>query len=112
VDVSVAVVAPQHAAGAAADEMPRKLPQNPAPPYPAGAYARGEQGRVTLIARIDAIGRVVELEIEQSSGFEELDRSALATVRMWQFVPARKGSDPVPCTVTVPIRFSIRAQRG
>ena len=36
-------------------------------------------------------GRVGEVVVEKSSGYEVLNQSALATVKKWRFIPAREG---------------------
>jgi protein TonB len=80
---------------------------NPAPPYPEQARERGEQGKVLVRALINAGGAVSELSVKRSSGFADLDRSALETVKKWRFVPARRGSEAVSAWVVVPITFSL-----
>ena len=83
---------------------------SPAPAYPARSRQRAEQGTVTLHILIAADGSVERIEIAESSGFDDLDRSALETVRSrWRFVPARRGDGhPVDSWVLVPIRFALR----
>ena len=92
----------------AVDELPRKLPINPAPLYPAEALAAGQQGNVVLRVKINAAGNVSAISIFTSSGIGSLDESALSTVRNWIFVPARRAGRPVAYEVTVPIEFFIR----
>lgn len=103
------MVPPQRAEqGARFDHLPRKLATNPAPPYPADAYAQGLEGRVQLLVQIDARGRVQALEIAKSSGVASLDAAAVKAVRKWRFVPAERAGQPVAASVKVPVRFSIR----
>ena len=80
---------------------------NPAPPYPEDARERGEQGKVLVRALINADGTVAELTMKRSSGFANLDQSALETVKKWRFVPARRGAATVSAWVVVPISFSL-----
>jgi protein TonB len=80
---------------------------NPAPPYPEEARERGEQGKVLVRALINADGTVAELAMKKSSGFANLDLSALETVKKWRFVPARRGAAAVSAWVVVPISFSL-----
>lgn len=80
---------------------------NPAPAYPEEARARGEQGRVMVRAMIDANGKVIQLAVQRSSGHSSLDQAALATVKGWRFVPARRGEHTVAAWVVVPISFSL-----
>jgi len=95
-------------AGALVDELPKKLDSNPAPPYPADAYARRQQGSVLLEVRVNERGDVERVKIAETSGVESLDRAAQDTVRRWRFRPAKRNAVAVPFTVTVPIRFAIR----
>jgi protein TonB len=103
-----APISPNDAPGATVDSIPRNLPTNSAPPYPAESFRRGEEGLVILRVRINVQGRVAEIQVLQSSGFGLLDRSALDTVRTWRFSPARNGGVAVSATVEVPVRFNIR----
>ena len=83
---------------------------NPAPMYPARSRQRAEQGTVTLHVLVATDGSVERIEIAESSGFDDLDRSALETVRRrWRFVPAKRSDGhPVESWVLVPIRFALR----
>lgn len=82
---------------------------NPAPQYPARSRRRAEQGTVILHVLVAADGLVKRVEIAESSGFDDLDRAALETVRIrWRFVPARHDGHPVESWVLVPIRFALR----
>ncbi|MCK9609240.1 MAG: energy transducer TonB [Methylomonas sp.] len=81
---------------------------NPKPDYPSIARSRGWQGKVTLRVAVSAEGRSEAVAVEYSSGHEMLDDSAVAAVRQWQFVPARRGETAVASSVLVPIIFTLR----
>lgn len=81
---------------------------NPKPAYPALSRRLSEQGRVLLRVHVDAEGRAVEVEVQTSSGHARLDDAALAAVRRWKFVPARRGTEPVAAWVRVPIEFTLK----
>lgn len=81
---------------------------NPAPRYPSIALSRGWQGKVLLRVLVSAAGDSETVTVEQSSGYEILDESALDAVKNWQFTPARQGDAPLASTVIVPIIFSLR----
>ncbi|MBL1264866.1 energy transducer TonB [Methylomicrobium sp. RS1] len=105
---------PAPAAPSADSSLPLTLPNlnadyldNPAPHYPEEARERGEQGKVLVRALINVDGTVAELAMKRSSGFPDLDRSALETVKKWRFVPARRGTATVSAWVVVPISFSL-----
>jgi len=78
------------------------IPQegNPKPPYPEIARLRGYEGTVRLKVEVLASGKVGSITVQESSGYEILDRSALKTVKDWHF-PARFG------TVIVPVTFQL-----
>lgn len=80
---------------------------NPKPDYPSTARSRGWQGKVTLRVQVSAEGRSESVAVEQSSGHDILDESALDAVRQWQFVPARRGDTAVASSVLVPIIFTL-----
>jgi TonB family protein len=82
--------------------------ENPKPPYPLEARNKGYQGKVLLKVEVLPDGRVGEIELKESSGYEVLDQSALATVKKWRFIPARKGKVAIPCWVNVPITFQLQ----
>lgn len=94
--------------GAQVDELPRKLPANASPVYPADALSAGVQGRVLLKVDVQKDGGVSSARIEASSGHPSLDQAALAAVRNWRFDPARRAGIAVAYEVLVPVRFSIR----
>ncbi|MGO9606756.1 MAG: energy transducer TonB [Candidatus Binataceae bacterium] len=82
---------------------------NPAPPYPARSRRRAEEGTVTLHVLVAIDGSVERAEIAESSGFDDLDRSALETVRRrWRFMPAHRGRQSVESWVLVPIKFALQ----
>jgi protein TonB len=80
---------------------------NPAPAYPALARRMGEQGRVLLRVLVNAAGTADEVQVRTSSGHVRLDEAARDTVRRWRFVPAKRGTDPVPAWVLIPISFRL-----
>jgi len=59
------------------------------PSYPSSARRRGWQGTANLLVTVDVNGRVEELILERSSGYEMLDDAALRAVRHWEFEPVR-----------------------
>ncbi len=80
---------------------------NPKPHYPYVARRRGYEGIVVLKVLVMEDGRVGEIRIEESSGFEILDEAAIKSVRKWVFSPARRNGIPVSSWVKVPIRFEL-----
>jgi protein TonB len=82
--------------------------QNPKPDYPAVAKSRGWSGKVLLKVQVSAQGNSDSVAIEQSSGHEILDESAVEAVKKWRFIPAKRGETPVASSVIVPIVFTLR----
>lgn len=79
--------------------------QNPKPAYPAMSKRLGEQGKVVLRVLIGIDGTAKKAEIGQSSGFDRLDQSALATVLRWRYVPGKRAGVPEAMWFNVPINF-------
>lgn len=81
---------------------------NSPPKYPPLAREKGYEGTVYLRALIERDGRVGNLAIDRSSGYEILDRAAVDSVREWAFLPARKDGKPVASWVLLPVRFVLK----
>lgn len=82
--------------------------KNPAPEYPPLAMRRGWEGTVLLRVQVLASGKPGEIQIQKSSGRDQLDDAALAAVKRWSFVPAKQGDVAQEGWVSVPIDFKIR----
>lgn len=80
-------------------------PPNPNAPYPAESRTNGEQGMVMLRVRTTPAGKPAAIEVQKSSGYPRLDRSAVETVWKWQFKPTP--DDGTVVWREVPIRFFI-----
>lgn len=80
---------------------------NPKPEYPRLAKSRGWQGKVLLRVQVTADGRSASVQVQQSSGHNQLDEAAVEAVEHWTFLPAKRGEMPVASTVTVPIQFKL-----
>lgn len=80
---------------------------NTRPPYPALSKRLGEQGRVVVNVLIGVDGMAQKVELLQSSGYDRLDQSALATALRWRYVPGKRGGVAQPMWFGVPINFVI-----
>lgn len=78
---------------------------NPKPPYPPMSKRLGEQGKAIIRVLIGADGLPQKAELHQSSGFERLDQSALATVMKWRYVPGKRDGVAEAMWFSVPISF-------
>jgi protein TonB len=80
---------------------------NPPPPYPATARRRGWEGKVLLRVEVSARGDVLNVAVEQSSGYDTLDEAARQGAFRWRFKPARLNDRPVPGEVRIPVHFKL-----
>ena len=80
---------------------------NPAPRYPWISRQRGEQGRVIVTVTVSAKGHPREVGIKRSSGYRRLDEAAVAAVRKWRFVPAKRRGRAVAGRAQVPVTFRL-----
>ncbi len=76
--------------------------------YPTRSRRAGEQGRVLLRVLIDVTGRPAEVSVSKSSGYPDLDASALSAVRASSYRPYSENGVPRARLVTVPIDFVLR----
>lgn len=60
-----------------------------------------------LRVHVDASGHPIGVQLHASSGHEVLDKAALAAVRQWTFVPAKRGATPIDGWVDVPLDFRL-----
>jgi len=80
---------------------------NPSPPYPPVARKLRLQGTVIVKVFVSPDGEPKSVELENSSGVRVLDDAAVEAVKLWSFVPARRGTVHVAAWVYVPIRFHL-----
>ena len=72
---------------------------NSAPIYPFTARRKGWEGIVYLRVHVDVWGDPISIVVEQSSGYEELDKAALRAVGRWKFEPAQQHGKTVAASV-------------
>ena len=79
------------------------------PPYSAAMRRAGEEGEVTVKALIDVNGRVIESQVERSSGFRRLDEASREAILACRYRPGI-GADgnPVRMWVSVVTKWSLR----
>ena len=75
--------------------------------YPASSRRLNEQGLVIVAVHVDAAGVPQEVRLTQSSGFDRLDRAALAGVRRARFKPYTEGGQPTAGWARIPIPFEL-----
>ena len=74
--------------------------------YPARLWQSGVEGEVVLRVHISEAGAVDSVELETSSGHEELDAIALRGARELDYHPALRGEEPIAVWALLPVRFS------
>lgn len=81
---------------------------HPAPRYPRQALRAGKQGTVTLLVLVDEQGWPKSVEVQNSSGHRELDRTAREHVlAKWRFHPAQRQGRAISAYALVPIEFRV-----
>jgi periplasmic protein TonB len=79
--------------------------ERPGPnPYPKLALEMGQQGTVTLMVTVDDLGKVLSVEVHESSGSVILDRNAQDWVRRHWIIPPVNGGH----VFLAPIHYKIK----
>jgi protein TonB len=81
--------------------------QNPSPKYPLRARRMGYEGLVMLKVLVDENGRVDDLEVFKSSGYDILDKAAISSVKKWMFEAGTEDGKKKKMWVKIPIRFEL-----
>jgi protein TonB len=82
------------------------------PPYPPAAIRMNEEGRVLLHLTVAEDGSVTGAIVTQSSGFTDLDQSAVAWVLAhWKYRPATRGGVAVASATDALVVFSLKNAR-
>lgn len=80
---------------------------NPSPSYPALSRRNGESGKVMLRVQVTSDGKPQQIELYRTSGYNRLDDAAIAAVRQWRFIPAKRGDENLTEWVLVPLVFKL-----
>lgn len=78
------------------------------PSYPTLSRRNREQGIVTLAVRLSLDGQVDAVSIARSSGFERLDKAALAAVKHWRWSPTMREGRAIAVAGLVRMPFVLR----
>lgn len=76
--------------------------------YPPLLRDAGIGGTAHVWLFIERDGGVMQVKIEEPSGYDALDQAALRVASRMQFTPARKDGATVPVWIQVPIAFRVR----
>lgn len=91
--------------------VPVSFVYSPSPHFPMQAVRQAHEGTVIVLALVDVNGLPIDLKVEKSSGYRELDRAALVAVHGWTFKPETVDGVPRRSYARVPINFNFGAQR-
>jgi protein TonB len=105
---AAAVAAPPPAGPVAIGDLGERLIEGRPPHYPMESRRRHEEGTVVLRLVIGTDGRVRQISVAQSSGFERLDRAALHAVRDWRWQPMMTDGRPVEVRGLYSMPFTLR----
>lgn len=75
--------------------------------YPSASRRLNEEGRVIAMVTIGTDGRMSDIRIVQSSGFERLDGATECVIRKLTFNPGRRDGQPVEAQATLPVTFKL-----
>jgi protein TonB len=87
--------------------IPRQVLHNPKPSYPLSSRKLREQGLVMIKLCVNQGGFVDEASVSRSSGFQGLDKSALATLSQWRFLPLSSALHRSSQCFQAPVHFSL-----
>lgn len=79
-----------------ANNHPPKIDKSysqPQLPYPDAAQVNGEEGSIVLRVKVGSEGRVRNVKIAKTSGFDDLDNAAIEGVLRYRFVPAQENGE-------------------
>ena len=71
------------------------------PAYPSASRSMEEEGTVALRFLVGVDGKIVQSEIEKSSGYKRLDEAARAGLSKCQFKPATVDGKPEQAWTTI-----------
>lgn len=77
------------------------------PVYPEDAREKNIEGRVSVLALVDTLGEVVEVEVVRRDAHESLIRAAITAVWQCRFQPYRIEGRPTEVYVVMPFNFTI-----
>ncbi|CAB3770576.1 energy transducer TonB [Paraburkholderia solisilvae] len=79
-----------------------------APDYPALSRRRGESGTAFVRFVVGLTGKIENIELKKSSGFDRLDDAALSAMRSSTCKPYLENGQPIRATYTQPFEFGLK----
>jgi protein TonB len=78
--------------------------------YPSRAIREGWVGTVMLSVYVLETGRVGEVRLDRSSGFAELDTSAIREAKRWRLRPGMRDGIAIAMWKQIPITFELKGE--
>ena len=102
------VAAPAPPAGpVSVGNLEERLLEYTPPRYPMESRRKKEQGTVMLRLLIGTDGRVADISIAQSCGFERLDQALLQAAKKWRWQPMIRNGQPVEVRGVLPFTWAL-----
>jgi periplasmic protein TonB len=79
-----------------------------APDYPALSRRHGESGTAYVRFVVGLTGKIENIELKKSSGFDRLDDAALSAMRSSSCKPYLENGQPIRATYTQPFEFGLK----
>lgn len=92
----------------AVDDLDEKMIEGTPPRYPLESRRKKEQGTVMLRLLIGTDGRIEQVSIARSSGFDRLDEAALQAAKSWRWQPMIRNGQPVEVRGVMSIPFVLK----
>ena len=77
------------------------------PAYPSSERRLGHEGTVILAIEVLANGRVGQVRVEKSSGYERLDEAAVRQTSRWRLRAGTRDGVPLPMWKRIPVHFRL-----
>lgn len=88
---------------------PKIIPPQPVPVYPENLHRRNIEGAVTVRITVGADGLVENVEILQSSGYDEMDAAATEAVYQYRYQPyINSNGEEDSCNIITTLYFNIK----
>ena len=87
------------------NELSVSCPERSPPDYPRLAKRMNEQGKVVLRVELGEDGRVANVAVKTSSGYQRLDDAALNAVKTWRCKPVIRNGAAVSAVALQPFNF-------
>jgi periplasmic protein TonB len=78
------------------------------PDYPALSRRRGESGTAYVRFVVGLTGKIENIELKKSSGFDRLDDAAMSAMRSSSCKPYLENGQPIRATYTQPFEFGLK----